>query len=530
MKEATFVVLKFKSKALKLFSIILVLNILLSLTSGCMMNDTNTQLYVYCKDGLYRLSLSTDGKPQKEKVLSPEIEYEGEKYDARFFLPIWNAPYFFFPKRINPTFTSQLYYQSISNDGKKIIGSICDPDYCYSSYTWIEEIGSNKKFFLDFIFDESFIERGYKLYSVGDAWFSPVKKEIFYIIYDGVYEEDGDGLKTEIWKTDLDLKNKIGLTEDLGSVSYTPYLGFSEANHLYPSVILSPDGEKILFYIYDYLWIMNSDGTGKRNISKEMEKEIGKTEPELEVYVHGLQANFTPDGKKIVMFLEVKWREEESGWEDHEYELWIMDIDGSNKKKLVGESEKFAPWPPPFLLTPDGKKIIFYGTYSETGKEDYVKIDIWIMNIDGSEKKNLTASLHKEFEPHYGGVSVLMPFINISPDGGKIVFEFEYYDETKEEVIFSLGIANTDGSGARDLLKEAKKKYPELKKSLRFVERSLSFFYPCFTPDSKNIIFISYGGPYLWIISDDGKNIVNLSKTFDLKIWSDFIEAFIPGG
>lgn len=159
-------VLKLKSKALKLFSIISVLNILLSFTSGCIMNDTNTQLFVYCEDGLYRLSLSLEGEPQKEKILSSEIEYKGEKYDALFVLRIWNAPYFFFPKKINPTFTSELNCLSISNDGKKIIGSICDPDYCSPSYTWIEEIGSNKKFFLDFIFDESFIERGYNLYSV----------------------------------------------------------------------------------------------------------------------------------------------------------------------------------------------------------------------------------------------------------------------------------------------------------------------------------------------------------------------------
>lgn len=519
---------KFKTKTLKLFSIILVLYIFLSLTTGCTINDKNTQLFIYCEDGLYRISSSVDGKPQKEKVLSPEIEYEGEKYDAIFYLPIWNAPYFFFPKMINTTFTSQLYYPSISNDGNKIIGYSCHPEYhCFSYVSWIEEIGSNKKFFLDFIFDESFMEGGDRPYSVGDALFSPAKNEIFYIISDNVYEEDGDINKTEIWKTDLDLKNKVGLTEDLGSVDY------SGRNYplLYPPIILSPDGEKILFFLsFDKLWIMNSDGTEKRNISEELEKEIGKNEPELEVYVHGLQANFTPDSKKIIMFLEVSWQEEESDWEDNEYELWIMDIDGSNKKKLLGETEKFTPWPP-FLLTPDGKKIIFYGFYSETGKEDDVKADIWIINIDGSEKRNLTASLHKEFKPHYGSVSVLMPFINVSPDGEKIVFEFEYYDEAKEEVIFSLGIANTDGSGARDLLKEAKEKYPELRKvQYHLSGRSLAFFYPCFTPDSKNIVFISYGGPYLWIISDDGKNIVNLSKTCDLKIWSDFIESFIPGG
>ncbi|HOJ16740.1 MAG TPA: hypothetical protein PLC43_06205, partial [Caldisericia bacterium] len=68
---------KLKTKTLKLFSVILVLNIILSLASGCIMNDTSTQLFVYCEDGLYRISLSTNGKPQKEKIISPEIEYEG---------------------------------------------------------------------------------------------------------------------------------------------------------------------------------------------------------------------------------------------------------------------------------------------------------------------------------------------------------------------------------------------------------------------------------------------------------------------
>ncbi len=512
---------KFKTKTLKLFSIVLVLYILLFLTTGCIINYTNTQLFVYCEDGLYRISSSVAGKPQKEKILSTEIELEGEKEDIPFALPIWNSPYFFFPKKINQSFTSQLCYPSISNDGEKIIGfsgkRIAD---CLDIVSWIEKTGSNKKFMLDQIFNESIYDRNYCVF---DAWFAPAKNEIFYLIYDDVYEEDGDINKIELWKTDLDLKNKVGLTEDLGSLDY------SGRNFLllYPPIILSPDGEKILFYIGDQLWIMNSDGTGKRNISEEMGKEIGKNEPELEVYVHGLQANFTPDSKKIIMFLEVSWQEEESDWEDNEYELWIMDIDGLNKKKLLGESEKFTLSSfIPFLLTPDGKKIIFYGVYSESGKEDDARGDIWIINIDGTDMKNLTASFEKE--PETNSLSIeFMPYINISPDGEKIIFEFAYYHLTKGEMGFSLGIANTDGSGTRDILKEAKEKYPELKE---VPTHAGPFFYPCFTPDSKNVVFISYGGPYLWIISEDGKNIVNLSKTCDLKIWSGFIESFIPGG
>ena len=512
---------KLKTKTLKLFSIILVLNIILSLTSGCIMNDTSTQLFVYCEDGLYRISLSTNGKPQKEKIISPEIEYEGEKEDFPFALPIWNSPYFFFPKKINPSFTSQFCYPSISNDGKKIIGFSGSRTYdCWNILSWIEEVGSNNKFLLDLVFNEPIDDR--KNYCIHDAWFSPVRDEIFYIIYDDVYEEDGDRTKTELWKTDLNLKNKVGLTEDLGDLAYSGRVSFL----LYLPIILSPDGERILFYVGDYLWIMNSDGIGKRNISEEMEKEIGKTDPELEVYVHGLQANFTPDGKKIVMFLEVVWREEESGWEDHKYELWIMDIDGSNKKKLLGESKEFtlSSWIP-FLITPDGKKIIFYGATSKTGKDEYVKQDLWSMNIDGTDKKNLTASFEKE--PETNSLSIeFMPYINISPDGRKIVFEFAYYHITKGEISFSLGIANTDGSGARDILKEAKEENTELKEVPTHAGLTIPFFYPCFTPDSKNVIFISYGGPHLWIISEDGKNIVNISKTCDLKIWSDFMKNF----
>ncbi|MCK4822641.1 PD40 domain-containing protein, partial [bacterium] len=77
--------------------------------------------------------------------------------------------------------------------------------------------------------------------------------------------------------------------------------------------------------------------------------------------------------------------------------IWVMNADGSNKKQLTSDNrDHFPEW------SPDGRKIAFQS--GPIGEEA-----IWLMDSDGTGKIQLTDNTSNVF-PHW------------SPDGEKIVF------------------------------------------------------------------------------------------------------------
>lgn len=66
------------------------------------------------------------------------------------------------------------------------------------------------------------------------------------------------------------------------------------------------------------------------------------------------------------------------------YEIYIMDVDGGNKKKLTNNNvtDQCPQW------SPDGSKIIFE-RYDESG-------DLYVMDSDGQNLQNLTNSSNGE--------------------------------------------------------------------------------------------------------------------------------------
>ena len=80
---------------------------------------------------------------------------------------------------------------------------------------------------------------------------------------------------------------------------------------------------------------------------------------------------WSPDGMRIVF----------SSARDGNYEIYVMDIDGSNQTRLTNyvNGDQAPKW------SPDGSKIIFcYWTDNSSG------YDIVIMNSDGTNRQNLT--------------------------------------------------------------------------------------------------------------------------------------------
>ncbi|MFN3728940.1 MAG: TolB family protein [Fimbriimonadaceae bacterium] len=84
-------------------------------------------------------------------------------------------------------------------------------------------------------------------------------------------------------------------------------------------------------------------------------------------------------------------------------EVWIMDADGSNKRQVTNlNAASFAPF-----LHPDGKRIIFSSNYGDPRAREF---DLWMINVDGT---GLTRITHT---PDFDG------FPMFSRDGKKLVW------------------------------------------------------------------------------------------------------------
>ncbi|CAD7772898.1 Protein TolB [Candidatus Methanoperedenaceae archaeon GB50] len=198
----------------------------------------------------------------------------------------------------------------------------------------------------------------------------------------------------------------------------------------------NPDGQKLLYSVYNReddtgnLWVVNSDGTGKKKIAEYASK-------------HSPVSRWSPDGSKIAF---------ESGY--YGEGILVVNSDGSNKT-LITRDGSLRYW------TPDGKKIIFL-KYDE---HNHV-FNFWEIDLDSGISKNI-----------YSG-----EFGIISPDRSKIASQ-NFHGGS------GIWISDIDGSN----LKELSYYTPSL--------------YPCWSPDSKRIAFIDEGIHHgIWVINSDGSN------------------------
>jgi len=143
----------------------------------------------------------------------------------------------------------------------------------------------------------------------------------------------------------------------------------------------SPDGKKIAFnstegsYALSYeIYIMNSDGSKKKRLT---DNPVADYSP-----------SWSPDGKRI-LFIRNHTSEEDDG-EVSNFEIYIMNADGSEQKRLTNNPglDFWQSW------SPDGRKIVFMS--SRDGN-----YEICIMNPDGTEQKNLTNNPASDTSPSW---------------------------------------------------------------------------------------------------------------------------------
>ena len=164
------------------------------------------------------------------------------------------------------------------------------------------------------------------------------------------------------------------------------------------------------------LWIMNPDGSGKRQITRSVGYDGG--------------AVLSRDGKKIVWRAKHQTTPEEIAkyqellkkdlfW-PMKMELFLADADGRNVRQVTNFGcASFAP-----TFTPDGRKILFASNKHACDSHNF---ELYLVNLDGSGLEQVT---------HFGGFT---SFPEFSPDGKRLAFTSSFQAKGRYEFNIFVG-------------------------------------------------------------------------------------------
>lgn len=148
---------------------------------------------------------------------------------------------------------------------------------------------------------------------------------------------------------------------------------------------------------------------------------------------YNAESTITRDGKHIVF----------TSTRNGDIDIYTMDADGSNVRQLTHELGYDGG---PFWSY-DGTKIVYRAEHPKTPDQikDYKallsrglirpgNLELWVMNADGSDKRQITHNGAANFGPY------------LLPDGKRVIFASNV-ENTKDPAGFDLYIVNIDGTG-----------------------------------------------------------------------------------
>ncbi len=223
---------------------------------------------------------------------------------------------------------------------------------------------------------------------------------------------------------------------------------YSSTHHHDASCPANPDFSMgYVWPIYDTydVFVSNVDGSDLRQLTTED--------------AYDAEATFSPTGDRIVF----------TSTRDGDLDLYSMAPDGSDVRRLTDQ----VGYDGGAFYSPDGSQIVWRAHYPEEGAErdDYVRLlgeglirpgelEIYLMNADGSNKRQMT---------HIGGAN-FAPYWH--PSGQKIIWSSNHQDPSGRD--FDLFMADLDGG------------------NMEQVTHSEGFDgFPVFSPDGRYLVFAS---------------------------------------
>jgi TolB protein len=241
--------------------------------------------------------------------------------------------------------------------------------------------------------------------------------------------------------------------------------------------VWSPDGTQILFPSLDEsaakIFVMDWDGGNLRRMTTEKRTNEGS-------------AVWSPDGKHIA-FVFISLLSKKAA-------IYITDVDGSRPLALTQNqnlSSDFAP-----VWSPDGEKILFVSDLSADGLSQLRDTELFTMNPDGTNRKQLTNDAAEESVAAY------------SPDGQSIVFT------TTPPDYFPISIYRMDADGKRQTLITEQD-----------VSRNTA---PTWSSDGRLLLFLSSrdGDVEFYQVDADGSDLIQLTDNTAV----DWLPSWSPDG
>jgi Tol biopolymer transport system component len=264
----------------------------------------------------------------------------------------------------------------------------------------------------------------------------------------------------------------------------------------------SRDGKRILFTSNNEIFVMNGDGSGKRQLT-----------------FHTQGANITPvespDGKHIA-FTGIRG--------DNRPEVWVMNADGSGQKQLTTTPRVL----PKATANPLSGQTLFDRLPPKMKKLEK-ELPGWLQNVDHKDQaagamsllhtmqEHIKSNHFEEAEPELDALLKMMGFspdgvVRTAPtiyemsssmhptwsaDGKRLAFASTRYGTTQ------VWMMNSDGSGQRQLTHGLGDRFPDAN-------------VPCWSMDGKLITFwAGYERRYgeVWVMDPDGTNPRRVTHT-----------------
>ena len=198
--------------------------------------------------------------------------------------------------------------------------------------------------------------------------------------------------------------------------------------------------------LYDYdIYSASPDGRGVRRLTRNPSYDA--------------EGTLSPDGTTIVF----------TSLRNGDLDIYTMRVDGSNLKRLT-HTLGYDGGP---FFSPDGKQIVYRAWHPQTATDssDYttlirqnlvrpVRMEIWVMDADGSHQRQITNLGGANFAPYF------------HPDGRRIIFASNHKSPRSRN--FDLYLINLDGTG------------------LEQITTSVEFdAFPMFSPDGRELVWAS---------------------------------------